>query len=98
MAAVDGHDMRFGVTSGRLPGTLLENESPRPDCYACDVGRMPSLTCGSLFRVDPAVHGRFWLARGFLVGLPDASPEGPSCWQIEGGRVRTLMMRRALPT
>jgi hypothetical protein len=23
-----------GVTSGRLPETLLERESPQPDCYA----------------------------------------------------------------
>jgi len=27
--------MHFGVTSGRLPETLLERESPQPDCYAC---------------------------------------------------------------
>jgi hypothetical protein len=45
-----------GGETGHLTGTLPEVESPRPDCYAC----------GLLSRVLPAVHGHFWVARGFL--------------------------------
>src|SRR5918999_2045359 len=31
-------DMHFGVTSGRLPETLRERKSPRPDSHACSFG------------------------------------------------------------
>jgi hypothetical protein len=41
--------------------------------------RILLLTCASLFRLVPAVHGCFWLARGFFVGSDIYSPE-PS-WQ-----------------
>ena len=30
--------------------------------------RILFLTCGSLFRLVPVVHGCYWLARGFFVG------------------------------
>ena len=39
----------------------------------------PSLTCGFLFRMVPAVHGHFWGARGFFVGS-DVPPGGVSGW------------------
>jgi hypothetical protein len=33
-----------GVTSGRLPETLQDRESPRPDCHAC---RNEPCSCGA---------------------------------------------------
>jgi hypothetical protein len=51
----------------------------------CSFTRKPFLTCVFLFRLLPTVHGRFWLARGFFVGLGDAHQEGFPVGDIESG-------------
>src|SRR5919106_2852683 len=76
------------VTSGRLPETLLERESPRPDCHACALGSWSFIV----------LHGCLWAYRG-LVAAQQAQNRNPSSLcqgegrQFESGR--PLLAKRA---
>jgi hypothetical protein len=56
----------------------------------CAFGRIASLTCDLFFRVVPAVHGCFWLARGFFVGSD--APQRP-CLSAVGVPLRLALAK-----
>jgi hypothetical protein len=58
VAGVTRHGMHFGVTSGRLPETLLERESPQADCHACKFVR-----AGDQIRTGDPHFGKVMRAR-----------------------------------